>query len=269
MRTITRSLFLLMAALTLSCTLLIGFAPASHAQSDDAGKILKAMSDYITNQKTISLSYDSSIEVITPELQKIQFNASGKLMLDRPDKLWVTRTGGYADVEFIFDGKTFTVFDKADNTFAQSTSTTSVDQLVTKLRTDYSVEAPGADLLVSHPYNQLMAGVLDAKHIGRAVIDGAECEHLAFRDHDVDWQIWIEAGSKPIPRKYVITSKTVAGAPQYTLLIRDWKTDVSTGTNAFAFKPPAGSKKVEFKQLSDIDEVPPGVPAGAVQGEKK
>ena len=86
------------------------------------------MSDYITNQKTISLSYDSSIEVITPELQKIQFNASGKLMLDRPDKLWVTRTGGYADVEFIFDGKTFTVFDKANNTFAQSTSTTSVDQ---------------------------------------------------------------------------------------------------------------------------------------------
>ncbi|MEJ2376992.1 MAG: DUF2092 domain-containing protein [Pseudolabrys sp.] len=258
-----------MAALTFAFTVMVAIGPASRAQSNDAGKILKAMSDYITSQKTISLSYDSSIEVITPELQKIQFNASGKLLLDRPDKLRATRIGGYADVEFNFDGKTFTVFNKANNTFAQSTSSSSVDQLTAKLRSEYFVEAPGADLLASHPYKQLIAGVLDAKHIGRAVIGGIECEHLAFRDHDTDWQIWIQAGSKPIPRKYVITSKTVASAPQYTLLIKDWKTGVSIAANAFAFKPPSGAKKVEFKELSDIDEVPPGVPARAMQGEKQ
>ena len=265
----TKSCLSFMAALTLSFAVAIGIASAAHAQGNDAGKILKAMSDYVTSQKAISLSYDASIEVITPHLQKIQFNTSGKLLLDRPDKLWSRRTGGYADVEFVFDGKTFTVFDKADNTYAQSISSSSIDQLVAKLRTEYSVEAPGADLLVSNPYKQMMAGVLDAKHIGPAVIDGVECEHLAFRDHDTDWQIWIQTGSKPIPRKYVITSKTVAGAPQYTLVIRDWKTDVSVGADAFAFKPPSGAKKVAFKQLSDIDEVPPGVPAGAMQGEKQ
>jgi hypothetical protein len=135
------------------------------------------------------------------------------------------------------------------------------------LRTEYAVEAPGADLLVSDVFKQLTSGVLDAKHIGRAVIDGVECEHLAFRDHDTDWQIWVQVGDNPIPRKYVITSKTVAGAPQYTLLVRDWKTDVSPGPAAFEFKPAAEQKKVAFKDLSDVDEVPPGLVT--MNGEKQ
>jgi hypothetical protein len=100
--------------------------------------------------------------------------------------------------------------------------------------------------------------VIDAKHIGLGVIDGVECEHLAFRNLDVDWQVWIEAGARPIPRKYVITSKAVTGGPQYTLQVKDWKTDPATA-DAFTFKPPAAAKKVDFKELADIDEVPAGV----------
>ncbi len=254
-----------LVTLTVCVVTVFGSVAGARAQDEDAVKILKAMSDYVTSQKTISLKFDSAIEVITPELQKIQFNSSGALLLSRPNKLRASRVGGYADVEFVFDGKTFTVDDKDHKAYAQATSSSSIDQLVDKLRTEYAVEAPGADLLVSDVYKQMMADVLDAKHIGRAVIDGVECDHLAFRDHDTDWQIWIEVGSKPIPRKYVITSKIVAGAPQYTLLVHDWKTDVSPGADAFDFKAPAGSKKVAFKDLNDIDEVPPGAVKGAKQ----
>ena len=86
---------------------------------------------------------------------------------------------------------------------------------------------------------------------------------FAFRNNDVEWQIWIEVGSRPIPRKYVITSKAVTGAPQYTLRIKDWKTDVQVAADAFAFKPPADAKKVDFAALADLDEVPPGVASEA------
>ena len=97
------------------------------------------------------------------------------------------------------------------------------------------------------------------------VIDGVECNHLAFRNNDVDWQLWVEIGSHPIPRKYVITSKAVTGAPQYTLRIKDWKTDVPVAADAFAFKPPTNSQKVDLSALPNIDEVPQGV----APGEKK
>ena len=260
----------LITTVTLAVTILFGTPLGAGAQNEsDAGTILKAMSDYVTNEKTVSATFDASIEVITPDLQKVQFNSSGTLLQHRPDKLRATRTGGYADVEFFFDGRTFTVLDKAHNRFAQSAAAGSVDQLINKLRSEFLVEAPGADLLASNPYDQLMAGVIDAKHIGRAIVDGVECEHLAFRNHDVDWQIWIETGPKPIPRKYVITSKTIAGAPQYTLLVKDWKANVAVTPDAFAFKVPAGAQKVEFKALSNIDEVPPGVVMGGIKGDRQ
>ena len=82
----------------------------------------------------------------------------------------------------------------------------------------------------------MMADVVEAAVIGKGVIDGVECDHLAFRNMETDWQIWIETGAKPIPRKYVITSKGIAEAPQYTLRIKDWKTDAIADA-AFAFKP--------------------------------
>jgi hypothetical protein len=108
-----------------------------------------------------------------------------------------------------------------------------------------------------------MKDVIDAKHIGQGVIDGIECEHLAFRNADVDWQIWIQLGARPIPRKYVITSKMVTGAPQYTLRIKDWKTDAPVAADAFVFKNAAGMTKVEISALRDIDEIPSGVEPGA------
>jgi hypothetical protein len=230
--------------------------PRAQAQSDDAGKILKAMSDYVTSQKTLSITFDSDIEVITDTLQKIQFTSSGKVQLSRPDKIRATRTGGYTDIELVFDGKTITVNNKDSNAFAQLDSPGSVDQLIDLLRDKYAVTAPGADLLLSDAFEVMTEDIAEAKHIGRGVIDGIECEHLAFRNMDTDWQIWIEVGARPIPHKYVITSKAVAGAPQYTLRIKEWQTDVPA--DAFVFKPPQGAKKVALDAIDSIDEVPPG-----------
>src|SRR5258707_8609911 len=83
---------------------------AQSARGGDAAKVLKAMTDYTAAQKSISATFDSDIEVGTPELEKIQFTSSGKLQLTRPDKLRIRRTGGYADVELVFDGKKVSLY---------------------------------------------------------------------------------------------------------------------------------------------------------------
>jgi len=110
-----------------------------------------------------------------------------------------------------------------------------------------------------------MSSVIAARHIGQGVIDGVECEHLAFRGVDTDWQIWIESGARPVPRKYVITSKTVTGAPQYTLRIKDWKTEAVADADTFVFKPPADAMKANLDSeiMVEFDELPPGTSAGA------
>jgi len=90
----------------------MSFVSGAYAQGNDADRLLKAMSDYVANQKTISVTFDSDIEVITSNLQKIQFTSSGQVQLSRPDKLRATRTGGYRDIELVFDGKTVSLNNK-------------------------------------------------------------------------------------------------------------------------------------------------------------
>jgi hypothetical protein len=247
------------AAALLSATTVL-----ARADDGDARRILKAMSDYMAAQKNLSVRYDADIEVITPDLQKIQFTASGDVLVDRQGGLRATRTGGYADVELVFDGKAVIVHNRPAKTYTRVEAPGSIDALVQRLRSDHGVEIPGADLLLSRSFGQLTEDVLDAKHVGLGVIDGVECEHLAFRNQETDWQIWVETGARPIPRKYVITSKAVAQAPQYTLRIKELRTDVNPDAGAFVFRAPEGTKQVALDALGDIDEVPPGItPGGA------
>ncbi|MBR1157487.1 DUF2092 domain-containing protein [Bradyrhizobium sp. JYMT SZCCT0428] len=255
-----RHRILIGAALMVSVSVM----PAARAQNGEAEKLLKGMADYVSGQKTLAVTYDSDIEVITSKLQKIQFTSSGQVQLSRPDKLRATRTGGYRDVEIVFDGKMLTVNNKDGKDYAQIEAPGTAEELIDVLRDKHGVVAPGADLLLSNVFNVLMTDVIEAAVIGKGVIDGVECDHLAFRNVETDWQIWIESGAKPIPRKYVITSKGIGEAPQYTLRIKDWKTDVAP--DAFAFKADPSFKKIALGDLSDIDEVPQGT---TKSGDKK
>jgi hypothetical protein len=239
-------------------------AASTSARADDPAKVLKAMTDYLAGQKSLSAKFESDIEVVTPELQKIQFTSSGEMKMNRPDKLRIRRTGGYADVELVYDGKTVSLYGNGAKSFVQAEMAGKNDKVINTLQARSGAGMPGADLLLSNSYDELMGNVFDVKHIGPGVVDGVECDHLAFRTPDTDWQIWIEPGAKPVPRKYVITSKTIAGAPQYTLRIRDWRTDANADGD-FAFTPPADATKVALDStvMIEFDEIPPGTPAGA------
>jgi hypothetical protein len=251
-----------LASVLLCAAALVAAGPPAQAQQDDARAILKAMSDYVSGQETIELTFDSDIEVITPQLEKIQFTNSGHVMVSRPDKLAAHRVGGYADVAMYFDGKTASVLGKHVNGYAQFAAPGTLDQLFAALRAGHGVALPGADFLLSNPYAALSADVMEAKHIGRGVIDGVECEHLAFRNFDTDWQLWVEVGDKPIPRKVVITSKTLNSAPQYTFRVKSWRSGFEPPPDAFTFTPPAGAAKLDPNNLMFLDELPPEAPTG-------
>ena len=97
-----------------------------------------------------------------------------------------------------------------------------------------------------------MPQVADVKDLGSGVIHGVECDHLAFRTKEVDWQIWIAQGERPYPCRYVITSTKVKGWPQYTIDIRDWKTGAEVASDSFRLEVPRGirnSRRAMFRTL--------------------
>lgn len=82
-------------------------------------------------------------------------------------------------------------------------------------------------------------------HIGMTFFDGIEVHQLAFRGTDVDWQLWVAARDKSLPLRYVITTKSLSGAPEYTLELRNWNTVPQIDAARFAFAPPQGAKKLD------------------------
>jgi hypothetical protein len=235
-----------------------GIASISVARADEqqAKSLLKAMSDYLAVQKAISFDYDTNLEIVSTQQQKIGLASSGTLTLNRPDKLHVTRKGGFANLEMVFDGKMLTLLGKNANLYAQVDAPGTIDQLVDVLRDKYHRPVPAADLLMSDPYKELMPLVTDVKDLGSGVIHGIECDHLAFRTKEVDWQIWIAQGARPYPCRYVITSKKVTGSPEYTLDITAWKAGADVASDGFKLEIPADAKKLTTDQVPDLDDIP-------------
>jgi hypothetical protein len=248
-----KSLSLWGAALAMA--VLVG-VPAAYADEAQAKEIFKSMSDYMAAQQAISFDYDTSFEIITTDDQKVALASSGSVTLNRPDKIRTTRTGGFADVEMVFDGKTVSLLGKNANLYAQAEAPGTIDNLVDVLRDKFHRPLPGADLLSSDVYGALMPLVTGVKDLGSGVIRGQECDHLGFRTAEVDFQIWIAQGDRPYPCRFVVTTKDVTGWPQYTVDVRNFKSGADVAAADFVFKAPAGAKKLEKGEFPDVDELP-------------
>lgn len=236
--------------------LAIALCANAMAGEDEAKAIVKAMSQYMAAQQSFSIDYDTSLEVVTADKQKIQLASSGKIAVSRPDKLRVSRTGGFADVEFIFDGKTLTVLGKHRNVYVQAEMPGTFYKLIDDLREKFHKPLPAADLLVENVNDVLMEGVTDMKDLGAGVIGGKVCDHLAFRTAELDWQIWVAQGEQPYPCRYLITSTKVDLAPQFTVDITRFQ---AGGTSDFAFAAPDGATKLDaadLKALADLGDLP-------------
>ncbi len=220
-------------------------ALAQEAIDPEANKILLAMTENLKALPVLSVNYDTDHEIVTLDGQKIQYSASGSIALDRANGFRVTRKGPFADTELVSDGKTISLYGKAMNAYAQLESPgTGVEEAVEELRASTGFDATGADLLASDPYAVLTDGVTEGAVVGSAFIGGVECDHLAFRTDVVDWQIWISKSDKPFPLKYVITTKWVTGAPEYSLRLTNWKSD-GVDPAQFTFTPPVDAKRVD------------------------
>jgi hypothetical protein len=226
----------------------------NDVSAQNAKARLKAMSDYLAAQKAISLSYDTVFEVVSNEHQKLQLATSGTIVLNRPDKILTTRKSGFSDTETVYDGKTLSILGKGQNAYVQAEVPGTIDTVIDQLRDRFHRQLPGADLLLQNVYGELMTDVTDVKDLGSGVIGGTECDHFAFRAKETDWQIWIAQGKDPYPCRYVITSKDVDQAPQFTMVVRDWKAGAGVPAADFAFKPPAGAKRMDVKDLQALKE---------------
>lgn len=242
------------SVVALATVMLAGWCQAGAAQPEgidpQAEKMLRRMSDYLASRQQFSLSTESTLEVVLTSGQKLQFASPATASVWRPNKLRADRKGDIFNQEFFYDGKNVTLYNPKENLYATTAAPPTIDAMLDFAREKLDVIAPAAEILYGNAAERMLKETTSGFVVGPSVVAGVKCTHLAFRGAEVDWQIWIEEGGRPLPRKFVLTSKQVKGEPQFTVLVRSWDLAPKLTEQMFSFTPPKGAKKIEFLQLT-------------------
>ena len=215
-----------------------------------ADTVLRAMTTYMAGLKQFSAKTENTIEAVTTDGQKIQFVIPATLTVARPDKLMAERRSSLADQSFYYDGKTLTLFNPGSGYYATVPAPGNIDAMLEFAQTKLDVIAPGTDLVDTRAYAKLMQDVKTGTYVGLEAVGGQRCHHLAFQGAEVDWQLCVREGSRPLPCRYVITSKGMPGAPQFEMQVLAFDTNPTIAPGKFRFVPPAGAKPVDFLPVS-------------------
>lgn len=231
-----------------------GSASSAEQDSSEADKILKSMSSYLGGTKNFSFDADVDFEIISTQGQKLQLSSFATTAVQRPGKINIQRKGMLADLRFVFDGSKLTVHEKNLNVYTQTEGTGTIDDAFLVFEMETGLVAPGIDLLFADPYAVLSEGVVDSQYIGISYINGIACHHLAFREDNVDWQLWVQTGDTPFPMKYIITSKWQTGSPQYEIRLRNWQVDPQIDDSLFSFSAPEGAMNLEVLLVNELGQ---------------
>ena len=265
-RTLYKKWVPLGAALVLSFCLL---APVWSAEQPTQAKppkiepkaleILKQMCDYLKGLQQFSCQAEITEDLLLTTGQKIQLGKTVEVSVRRPDRMRAETQGDADNRQMIYDGKTITLLDRSRNVYTTIDAPPEIDAALNHAIQAFNLRAPLADLIYTKAYENLTGGVSSGFYSGLHKVQGVPCHHLAFRQKDIDWQIWIEDGPTPLPRKFLITDTKAKGL-QFTALFSKWNTSPQLEDALFTFVPPEKAEKIELR--------PATAPAGAKKPKK-
>lgn len=216
----------------------------------NAMETLNKMGTYLRALKAFQVDADVTNEDVLDDGEIITDSGKGTVLAVHPNLLRVELKGDDKNVFLFYDGKNFTVYAKLLNYYATVPAPPTTDELITKIDNDYGIQVPLVDLFLWGTDQSTIKRITSAADIGPATVDGVTCEHYAFRQEGLDWQIWIQLGDFLLPRKIVIRTLTDDARPQHTSIL-SWNLAPSYNEAAFTFAPPTDSKRIPLENLND------------------
>ncbi|HQR12601.1 MAG TPA: DUF2092 domain-containing protein [Casimicrobiaceae bacterium] len=219
--------------------------PAANLVDPASVQALKDMGAHLRTLKRFGVSIELTGERVLADGQKLQHTATADMDVDAPSRLRVKMLSARNERELFWDGKVVTLFTPAQKYFSQVEFAGTVSELVQKLEDRYNVEVPMSDLFTWGTPAAPLDKLESAMNAGQDFIGKDLCDHYAFRKGLIDFQIWITAGDKPLPRKIVITNRADEARPQSVSLL-DWNLKPTFTSAIFRFMPPKGATKIEI-----------------------
>lgn len=222
----------------------------SSASSDvepEAIASLNKMGTYLRSLKVFQVRAETSKQVVLTNGQKVTFASLSDLLAEAPNHLRAEVKSDRQERLFLYDGKTFTLFGRRVNYYATVPAPPTIAELANRLEEKYGIEIPLVDLFRWGGPHSSVAEIKAATDIGPSEVEGTTCEQFAFRQPGLDWQIWIQNGDYPLPRKLALTTTTDDARPEFTA-IYTWNLAPSFDEQSFKFDPPPDAHKITFAE---------------------
>jgi hypothetical protein len=242
-------------AVTTAATLALGLGvgsgaaqakPAKPAIDPDAMESLRKMGAFLREQQKFSVRSAMTTDDQLASGQKVQFAGTVELMVRRPDRMRADLRSDLKDQRFYYDGKTFTMFGERVGYYASFDAPPTLAELKTVLE-KRGIDLPLADLFYWGSDQDKSNEVTAATFVGTSTVEGTACNHYAFRQKDVDWELWVQQGQQPLPRKVVITTTSEKTRPQHSMVLT-WDLSPQLGDDLFAFVPPPQAHRIDFEK---------------------
>ncbi len=216
------------------------------AVNPEATEILKKMTSYLGSLKQFSVETQNTLEDVTYTGQRIDLDVSASVTVSRPNRLHSERKGELLHQVFTYDGKTLTLHNLSENVYATEAVPDTFEGMFKYLYESLGFGLPVSDLIYGDAFPLLMEDVTSAAVAGKTYIDGVRCDHLLFSRPGVDFQVWVEDGGIPLPRKYVVTDTSYPGLMSISTVMSDWNVNPTVNDADFTFTPPAGAQAIDF-----------------------
>ncbi len=221
-------------------------AEKAKAPEPDPLAIFQKMCDFLKSQQQFTYKAEIADDQVYYGDKKLQYEIDTETFVRRPDRLRVNAEGDLVDKQFYLDGKTITLYDKDHNVYGTFEVPPDIESALEKAHKEFGVHVALTDLTSPNLWELVSKRIKHSLYVGQSKIRGVLCHHLSFDGDNVQFQVWIDAGDQPLPRKVVLTHKNLPGSPQWTAYLSDWNFSPQLNDNLFAFTPPPGAEKIKF-----------------------
>jgi len=214
-----------------------------------ADALLRRMGEHLAQAQFFSVNAEIWQDVQLKSGQQVQAGRTIDLQVRRPNRFHAEVRSTRRNRGLYYDGMSITLLNRIQNFYGSIPAPATLDEALDLANERFGIAMPLEDLIVSDPYQNAIRKVISGIDIGPVTVLGVPCEHLAFSLGKVDWQIWIEQGAMPVPRKLVITYKDEEGSPEYTAILSNWDFQTKLPDFMFNFEPPAGAAKIDVAEI--------------------
>jgi hypothetical protein len=212
------------------------------------------MSKTVSAAQTFSYTATEEGAIANAAGKRKEQKVSRDVIIRRPDAFKAHAKGDERDLEVWYDGKQVTLVGHKQKVWARGPMPATLDEAIDYLSAEYAIQLPTADLVYSNPYDALMTADTTGGWVDRQQIGNRTCDHLAYQQQVVDWELWINEETK-LPCQMQITYKTEPGQPKTILVYTNWNSSPQLAADTFTPKVPEGYERLKMmRHATVIDE---------------